>query len=157
MPQPESTLRILHYDTTLTPDDWVDVTTSLDTLSNVICGRTATLSPFLLGLVSVTGVAASQAGAPERFALHQNAPNPFNPTTVIRYDVPPGGAKVTIQIYDVAGRLVETLIDDPQSAGHRSVRWNGRNQHGHSVATGVYFYRMKAGQFVQTKKMVVLK
>lgn len=94
---------------------------------------------------------------PKTFALYQNVPNPFNPTTVIRYDVPEGEGHVTLRVYDVKGRLVRTLVDGPQSAGEKSVMWNGRNSQGHPVATGVYFYRMTAPGFAMTKKMVLLQ
>jgi hypothetical protein len=94
---------------------------------------------------------------PETFALHQNVPNPFNPTTVIRYDVPVCGGHVTLRVFDVAGRLVRTLVDSPQSAGEKRVTWNGRNNHGSLVATGVYFYRMTAPGFSKTRKMVLLQ
>jgi hypothetical protein len=94
---------------------------------------------------------------PARFALHQNLPNPFNPATVIHYSVVRGGASVTLKIYEASGRLVRTLVDGPQTEGQKQVVWDGTNEHGHGVATGVYFYRMTAPGFVQTRKMVFLK
>lgn len=94
---------------------------------------------------------------PTKFALDQNIPNPFNPTTTIRYDVASGGGKVTLQIFDVSGRLVTTLIDRNVSEGQRSVVWNGSNNVGNPVATGTYFYRLTAPGFQQTRKMVLLK
>lgn len=96
-------------------------------------------------------------GALERFVLHQNVPNPFNPSTTIRYEVPADGIEVAIRIYDVNGRLVRTLVEGPQSAGDKSTVWNGRNSSGESVASGVYFYRMTAPEFVKTKKMILLR
>ncbi len=96
-------------------------------------------------------------GVPTRYQLHANAPNPFNPSTQIRYDVPVSGEVVSIRVFDVAGRLVRTLVEGPQSAGTRSVGWNGRDERGRAVASGVYFYRMQAGSFVQTRKMALLK
>ena len=106
-----------------------------------------------------TGTATGIAGPriPTTFALGQNVPNPFNPSTLIRYDVPVGGGEVTLRIYNVAGRLVRTLVDGPQAAGENRVTWNGRNDYGSSVATGVYFYRMTAPGFEMTKKMVLLQ
>jgi hypothetical protein len=94
---------------------------------------------------------------PDRFALRQNVPNPFNPTTVIGYDVPAGGGHVTLRIYDVAGRLVRTLVDGTQSAGVKNVMWQGENDRGARVATGVYFYRLTAPGFEQTRKMVLVQ
>ena len=93
---------------------------------------------------------------PRVFSLHQNAPNPFNPETVIRYDVPAPGGKVTLTVYDVSGRLVRTLVDGVQTAGQHSARWNGRNGE-RGVASGVYFCRMTAPGFSGQRKMVLLR
>lgn len=85
-------------------------------------------------------------------------PNPFNPTTTIRYSVRER-THVSLKIYDVGGRLVKTLVDEaknPNSNGH-SVEWNGRNNLGHRVSSGLYFYRLVAGSFTKTKKMVLLR
>ncbi len=150
---PENTLQMLHWDTTQNPAAWVDVTTSLDTNNHVICGTTDHLSPFVMGAGSVTGVHET----PVALALHQNVPNPFNPTTSITYDVPSGGANVTIRIYDASGRLVRTLVDGPSPAGTHSVSWDGRNSAGGAVSSGVYFYRMTAGSFTASRRMVLLK
>jgi len=153
---PELLVRILHWDTTQTPDAWVDITTSLNTVDNIVCGITTRLSPFLLGTGSATGI-GDTPGAPLVAALHQNYPNPFNPTTTIQYDVPSGGARVDLAVYDVAGRLVTRLVARDETAGYKSVVWDGRNHAGRPVATGVYFYRLRAGEFVETRKMVLLK
>jgi FlgD Ig-like domain len=104
-----------------------------------------------------TSTGVGDSGAPRTFALHGNVPNPFNPTTVIRYDVPEGGGVVSLTVYDVAGRLVRTLAEGVPGAGEKSVTWNGLDDAGRPVASGVYFYRMQAGSFVQTRKMVLLK
>jgi hypothetical protein len=101
--------------------------------------------------------AAGESGIPRTFTLYQNVPNPFNPTTVIRYDVPPSGGPVTIRIYDVAGRLVRTLVDAEQSAGARQVVWHGLNDRGARVATGMYFYRMTAPGYERTRKMMLVQ
>ena len=104
---------------------------------------------------AITGITGP--AIPKRVALHQNSPNPFNPTTVIRYDVPDGGAHVTLQIYDVRGQLVRTLVDGNVTPGKRSVTWDGKDGRGGQVATGIYFYRLRAGGKTFTKKMVFLK
>jgi flagellar hook assembly protein FlgD len=90
------------------------------------------------------------------FALSANVPNPFNPQTTIHYDVPAAGM-VNISVYDVAGRLVRELVNERRDAGSWSVQWNGDDRRGMRVASGVYFYRMRAGEFVETRKMVLLK
>lgn len=94
---------------------------------------------------------------PKLHGLGQNYPNPFNPTTTVSYEVPPPGAHVRIELYDVAGRLVATLVNEEKLAGTYETVWKGRNHRGQPVASGVYFLRMRAGSFVQTRKLVVLK
>jgi hypothetical protein len=92
-----------------------------------------------------------------RDALFQNYPNPFNPSTSIEFTVR-DRTRVSVKVFDVAGRLVRTLVEDDRAAGsvHR-VTWDGRNDTGESVSSGVYFYRLVANDFTQTKKMVLLK
>jgi hypothetical protein len=122
---PENTLRLLHWDTTLNPDQWVDITTSLNTTTNVICGLTSSLSPFVIGAGSVTAV--GDGTQPHAFALRQNVPNPVQPVTTISYDVPAGGAHVSLRIYDTAGRLVRIPVDEQRPAGSHDITWDGRN------------------------------
>ncbi len=93
---------------------------------------------------------------PTHFSLHQNYPNPFNPITALRYDLPEQ-ANVNIIIYDIMGREVKTLVNQTQDAGFKSVLWNATNDYGKPVSAGVYLYQIQAGDFVQTKKMVLLK
>ncbi len=106
-----------------------------------------------------TGAAREEGdqGLPTVFSLAQNFPNPFNPTTTIRYDVPAGGGDVKLSVYDVGGRLVRTLVDGFEMAGRKEVAWQGLNNRGQQVATGVYFYRMVAPGFTETRKMVMMK
>ena len=93
---------------------------------------------------------------PEVFALHQNYPNPFNPVTSLRYNLPENGL-VNITIYDMMGRVVKTLVNSSQTAGYKSIRWNATNDLGQPVSAGMYIYTIQAGEFRQTKKMVLLK
>jgi len=93
---------------------------------------------------------------PEVFALHQNYPNPFNPTTTLRYDLPED-ANVNITIYDMMGRVVKTMVNSQQNAGFKSVRWNATNDKGAPVSAGLYLYTIEAGEYRQTRKMVLLK
>lgn len=88
--------------------------------------------------------------------LHQNVPNPFNPSTVISYDLA-GPARVELQIYDLAGRLVHTLRAGDETAGRHELSWQGRDEAGRPVATGVYLYRLRAGNEVETRRMVLTK
>jgi hypothetical protein len=93
---------------------------------------------------------------PLSFKLHHNHPNPFNPITSLRYDLPVQ-AQVTLTIYDLTGREVTQLVNTTQEPGFKSVRWNATDMHGKPVSAGVYLYQIRAGEFVQTKKMVLLK
>jgi hypothetical protein len=93
---------------------------------------------------------------PGNFVLKQNYPNPFNPATTIAYDLHKS-ADVTIKIYNLAGQEVKTLLKGKQPAGSKQVTWDGRDNNGHQVASGVYLYRLQADNTVQTRKMVLLK
>ena len=105
------------------------------------------------GATSVRPDTYAQAGA----VLYQNFPNPFNPSTTIRYDVPAGSGAVTLKVFDVAGRLVKTLVNGKPAAGPERIDWDGTNAKGHGVSTGVYFYRLEASGFSQTRKMLLVK
>ncbi|MFQ5649774.1 MAG: Ig-like domain-containing protein [bacterium] len=94
--------------------------------------------------------------APKTFQLSQNFPNPFNPDTKIRYQLPQTG-KVTIRIFDVLGREVKTLVDERKEAGFHVLTWDAKNQDGIRVASGIYYYSISAGDFKMTKKMLLLK
>jgi len=93
---------------------------------------------------------------PEVFTLHQNHPNPFNPITTIQYDLPED-ALVNITIYNMLGKVVSNLVSSQQNAGYKSIQWNATNNIGQPVSAGVYIYTIEAGEFRQTKKMVLLK
>lgn len=96
---------------------------------------------------------------PARYQLAQNYPNPFNPDTDIRYQIGDSGSSVrtTLKIYNILGQEVRTLVDEVKQPGYYTVTWNGRDHSGNEVASGAYFYRMKAGDFVATRKMLLLK
>jgi len=93
---------------------------------------------------------------PLSYKIHQNHPNPFNPVTTIRYDLPEDGL-VNITIYDMMGRQISTLVSGQQTAGYNIVQWNATNTFGEAVSAGLYLYTIHAGEFTQTKKMVLLK
>jgi len=93
---------------------------------------------------------------PEVYALRQNYPNPFNPVTTLRYDLPEE-ALVNITIYDMMGRVVKTMVNSQQNAGYKSIQWNATTDEGKPVSAGLYLYTIQAGEFRQTKKMVLLK
>ena len=93
---------------------------------------------------------------PTRFVLGQNFPNPFNPVTTIRYELP-DRKLVNISVYDMRGNLIKNLLKSTQSPGLKTIRWDATDSRGNMVSAGVYFYKIKAGSFIQTKKMILLK
>jgi hypothetical protein len=131
--------------------EWtVHVTDGIDTVE-------ADNAPFSITLDGANALSAYLEGLlPDEFALHQNYPNPFNPVTTLRYDLPEPGL-VNITIYDMLGREVKTLINQTEDAGYRSVIWNATNDYGKPVSAGIYLYQIQAGEYISTKKMVLLK
>jgi PKD repeat protein len=103
------------------------------------------------GTFSYSSVIEIEVSGPKDFVLEQNYPNPFNPTTKIRYQIPEE-SKVVIKIYDILGAEVMTLLNDLQEAGTYEVELNAQN-----LSSGTYFYRIVAGEFVETKKMILLR
>lgn len=93
---------------------------------------------------------------PTHFALEENYPNPFNPSTIIEYQLP-HKTNVEISIYNSFGQIVRELLNDVKDVGRYSIIWDGRDKNGAAVASGVYFYQIKAGEFVQAKRMILLK
>jgi flagellar hook assembly protein FlgD len=91
------------------------------------------------------------------YALRQNVPNPFNPATRIGFALPAGG-QVSLKVYNLTGKLVRTLLDEPVAAGPGEVTWDGRDDAGRAVASGTYFYELRVdGRVVQSRKMQLMK
>ena len=93
---------------------------------------------------------------PEEFALRNNYPNPFNPSTTIKYQLPDAG-DVRLEIFNVVGQSVRTLVDQQEGAGRYEMQWDATNNNGQSLSSGVYFYRLQAGEFQEVKKMLLMK
>jgi len=131
--------------------EWtVHVTDGIDTVE-------ADNAPFSITIDGANALSAYLEGLlPDEFALHQNYPNPFNPVTTLRYDLPENSL-VNITIYDMLGRQVKTLVNQRQDAGYRSIIWDATNDYGKPVSAGIYLYQIQAGEYMQTKKMVLLK
>jgi hypothetical protein len=121
---------------------------------------TATLFIFVDALTGdiVTGIDEPEGsvGIPRWFALEQNHPNPFNPETIIEYHLPHNGP-VEMVIFNLLGQRVRVLVDEVKGAGSHRVRWDGTDGFGHRVTSGVYFYRLKAGGFIQIRKMLLIR
>ena len=95
-------------------------------------------------------------GIPTEFTLHENYPNPFNPTTSLRFDLPEV-TDATITIFNMLGQKVRTFNMNDTPAGYHSIKWDATNDYGDPVGAGVYLYQLRANQFVKTRKMVLLK
>ncbi|MFB3909939.1 MAG: FlgD immunoglobulin-like domain containing protein [Candidatus Eisenbacteria bacterium] len=104
----------------------------------------------------VTVDVAEDASAPAVFTVDPNRPNPFNPRTTIRFGLPSAG-DVRVEVFDASGRLVRTLVDGQQSAGFHSVVWDGKDDANRSVGSGVYYYKVQAGEKQTSRKMLLLK
>jgi hypothetical protein len=107
-----------------------------------------------LGPSDVTGV--ETPAAPKATYLAQNFPNPLNPTTRIAFGLEKP-ANISLRVYDAAGRLVRTIAEGNRSAANYVEYWDGKDASGRAVASGVYFYRLDAGSFTQTRKMILLR
>ena len=102
------------------------------------------------------GIDDDFAGVAREFALYPNYPNPFNPETRIRFQLAEN-SNVRLMIYDVLGRKVRTLVSERMDAGHHVLNWNGLNDAGADVASGMYVYRIKAGDFIAHRKMLLVR
>lgn len=111
---------------------------------------------IIFTVAASVGIQQIDNDSPAEFSLSQNYPNPFNPTTTISYSLDKD-SEVEVNIFDISGKLITTLRNKYQTQGEHSITWNGIDASGSKVGAGVYFYQMKAGDFVGTKKMVLVK
>jgi subtilisin-like proprotein convertase family protein len=129
------------------------------TVSDNAGGDTGTINEWCLNIVhdsgSVTGV-EDQGGVPMVFRSYQNYPNPFNPMTTIRFDLPRAG-HVSLRVYDLAGRLVRELVNGDLAAASHTVVWDGADNAGRRMSSGIYYYRLTTGDDVATRKMTLVK
>ncbi len=154
---------------------------SINVTSNTNLTDSVTLAPGDFKIYTTSKLPAPEPGIlldadkigdqlPVDFNLEQNYPNPFNPSTMIRYAIPnvtlsalsraesrDEGSRVVLKIYDILGREIKTLVNKEQAYGVYEVIWNGDDELGNKVSTGIYFYRINAGSFVDTKKMMLIK
>ena len=136
-------------------DEWVYVGGAIDRENGTISAPVSKLGTFKV-MAGPLGDTPADLLVPTEYALQQNYPNPFNPTTTIGFQVPHTG-QVNLTIYDVLGRQVATLVDQPMRFGSHRVFWDGRSDQGAPLSSGVYFVRMNAGSFQDVKKMVLVK
>ena len=149
---------------------WQPLTSRVDTEKNIVSGESLTpngtfaiFAGFFSGPTAVEDE-GTHAGVPSTFALYQNLPNPFNPTTMIPFDLS-YTSRVTLTIYDLLGRRVRLLFDNEELlAGRQDVTWDARDDRGRDVASGVYLYRItvvggagRRGNFTATKRMILVR
>ncbi len=154
-------------------DSTNDILDTTRTISELVNGTTYTFyltavdtnlneSELTAGIEATPGVVstASNEAMPSEYALHTAYPNPFNPVTTLRYDLP-ANSRVRLTIYDVMGREVRTLLQGVEEPGYHQVFWDGTDDRGRPVGSGVYLYRIQAGPpaggFTQARKMLLLK
>jgi hypothetical protein len=129
------------------------VAVGVDTISAIVVSGVDTVSIFWKAeLTYVNPVSINENfNSPDRFYLYQNSPNPFNPTTIIKYQIPKSGF-VSLKVFDVLGNEVETLVNKEKSAGTYELVFDATD-----LSSGIYFYKLQAGDFTATKKMIVIK
>jgi flagellar hook assembly protein FlgD len=106
--------------------------------------------------LTITDIPDNSIQLPFGYHLYQNYPNPFNSHTTMKYYLPKPN-QVKVEIYDVLGQKVKTLINQPQNSGMHQVVWNGRDENGNSVSSGVYIYNLTSGNYSASKKLLLLK
>jgi hypothetical protein len=127
---------------------WIHIASN-DPLSDTISVWVEGVGPPPVGIAGLEGL-------PTTFAVSPNYPNPFNPTTTIKYQLPQT-SDVQLVIYNVLGQKVRTLVNARVEAGYHSIEWNGRNEVGQQAATGIYIYRFSANEYLKVQKMMLLK
>ncbi len=125
-------------------------------ISNTILNGNGVISVTNPSVSSIKVKVVDDLGTPKKFALSQNYPNPFNPVTRFSVDVP-NSANVEISVFDILGHKIATLLSGQQEAGSKSIEWDGKDSHGVSSPSGMYFVRMNAGDFSEVRKIMLLK
>jgi subtilisin family serine protease len=144
----------MSVEVTFSPDQVGDFSAFLQIVSND--PTTDTLSVAVSGVGEMTTSSSVEEGLPREFSVSPNFPNPFNPTTTIKYDLP-ASAPVELVVYSLLGGKVRTLISREMEAGYHQVDWDGKNDSGVPVTSGVYLYRFTAGDYLMIRKMILLK
>ena len=159
------------YDGRITSTDdggntWTEQTSGVHNYLTAVCfvdqyhgwvvGKEGLILKAKSAITSIGNHSISRKTTPDKFFLFNNYPNPFNPVTTIQYDVP-HTTRVVIKIYDMLGQQVKTLVDEAQAPGRKSVIWDGRNDNGVIVGSGIYFYRLQSSNILRTKKMMLMR
>ncbi len=128
----------------------------VDTAANIVSAQVNHFSIYGITEKVSVSVDENSGNIISDYKLEQNYPNPFNPETKISYQIPKT-TKVTLIIYDLLGRKIKTLVNGMQTSGSYDVRWNGTNDSGIKVSSGIFFYQLKTDNFMLTKKMIITK
>ena len=128
----------------------------MDELRDEVLLALADIPPIEEETVETAVATSDQTSIPQAFSLAQNAPNPFNGETLIRFALPQP-SQVELTIYNLLGQRVATLAQGPSAAGTFSVRWDGRDQTGRAVTSGVYLYQLRAGEYTKVRKLLLLR
>ncbi|MCK4656520.1 MAG: T9SS type A sorting domain-containing protein, partial [candidate division Zixibacteria bacterium] len=136
---------------------YVAVPVRYDSANEELKGDISELGTYLLGKLDGYNTDFTEdPQLPSTYLLHQNSPNPFNPSTSIAFELPDAD-HVKLAVYNILGQKVITLVDEYLGQGSHSVRWDGGDSRGNSVSSGIYFYRLQTDEFIDTKRMVLLK
>ncbi|MEN3038369.1 MAG: FlgD immunoglobulin-like domain containing protein [Candidatus Kryptonium sp.] len=150
---PKEELTIAYWD----GSKWVGLPSTVSNSSDLITAEINKLGHFIVTRKSdVTMIVSQPVDLPKKFELYQNYPNPFNPSTSISFDLPED-AFVTLKIYNIIGQEIRTLVNEFKNAGRYTVVWDGKDNSGKVAPSGIYFYRIAAGNFSKTLKMVLTK
>ena len=125
-------------------------------LLNVVCGFPDEENPVVVETTTLVGIDENQS-IPDQYALHQNYPNPFNPVTQISFDIPQGGEHIMVNIYNILGQNVNTLMNGVVDPGSYTMDWNATDDLGNPVASGIYFYELRSPSFTARKKMLLIR
>lgn len=153
----ESVLKMYRWDENT--KEWQVMDCVVDTVENYVASSISASGVYVLFTTNIiTGVEEDQQGLniPKKFDLQQNYPNPFNSATIIEYTLP-SASQVEISIYNILGQKIRTLVDEVKPAGVHTVWWDGSDNNGKEVSSGVYFYQIKTAQFTHARKMLLLK
>ena len=148
----EENLSLMHFDGV----EWTDITTALDTDANTISGTTLSLSPFVIAEPFPVDVGEAGESLPVAFDLGRNYPNPFNPTTTITYSLAQA-SHVKLEVFTVLGQRVAALVNEPKQSGVHSIVWDGTDNSGNAVASGIYIYRIVADNYIASRKMQLVR
>lgn len=126
-----------------------------DAKENITAGNRPVLT---VSFLTPTSVEEDNRVNPSAFDLDQNSPNPFNPLTTISYSIPPGASdRIILNVYDIRGALIKTLVDSFISPGTHTVVWDGTDSGGNRVSSGIYMYQLQAGAFTKSNKMILMR